>query len=153
MIIIVLDQFLKYIVSYNMDFFESIRVIPNFFHITYVTNTGAAFSMFQNGRWFFVILGIIAVIAIIRYIYLENKIRKSEALAYALLIGGITGNLIDRVVFGYVIDFFDFYILGYDAPIFNIADTSIVIGAVIIIYNIVFIGDKDENNNGRRRVK
>jgi signal peptidase II len=132
-----------------MKVLDSIKVIPNFFYITFVKNEGAAFSILQNGRWFFIVLSILALIAILNYIRVDNKILKFEAFSYALVIGGIVGNLIDRIVHGSVIDYLAFYLFGLDAPVFNVADSAMVIGVIMIIYNLVIKGDKNEISKRR----
>jgi signal peptidase II len=136
-----------------MELFKSIKVINNFFYITYVQNEGAAFGIFKNARWFFIVLAVLAVLSIIRYIVIEKKVYKDEIISYSLLIGGIIGNLIDRIVYGYVIDYADFYIFGYNFPVFNIADACMVIGFILILYNLIVKGDRHEVNNSRRRSK
>jgi signal peptidase II len=136
-----------------MELFKSIKVINNFFYITYVQNEGAAFGIFKNAKWFFILLAVLAVLSIIRYIVIEKKVYKDEIISYSLLIGGIIGNLIDRIVYGYVIDYADFYIFGYNFPVFNIADACMVIGFILILYNLIVKGDRHEVNNSRRRSK
>jgi signal peptidase II len=134
-----------------MEVFKSIKVIDNFFYITYVQNEGAAFGILKNSRWIFIALAIIAVIAIIRYIMSDKKIFMDETISYSLILGGIIGNLIDRILFGYVIDYADFYIFGYNFPIFNVADSCMVIGFIIVMYNLIIRGDRHEIDNSRRR--
>lgn len=108
---------------------ESIIIIPNFFNITYVINDGAAFSILKGKRILFIFLAII-LLGYIFYLMKNNKLTKWY---YTLLIGGILGNLFDRIVYGYVIDFLDFQIFNYKAPIFNLADTFIVISIFLIL--------------------
>lgn len=150
LITIVLDQIVKYLVTSSMELFKSIKVINNFFYITYVQNEGAAFGIMKNSRWIFITLAIIAIIAMVRYILVDKKIFMDEAISYALILGGIIGNLIDRIIFGYVIDYADFYIFGYNFPVFNIADACMVIGFIIVVYNLIFRGDRHEIDNSRR---
>lgn len=150
LVVVVLDQIIKMVVSSNMEVFKSIKVIPNFFYITYVRNEGAAFGILQNGRWFFIVLGLIAVISIIKYIIVDRKIYIDEAFSYGLVLGGIIGNLIDRLFLGYVVDYLDFYIFKYNFAVFNIADTSMVIGVIIIMYNLIIKGDRHEINISRK---
>lgn len=148
--LIFIDQILKYLVINNLEEFNSIRVIPNFFHLTFIKNEGAAFSILSGGRWFFIGIGLIALIFLIRYICLDKKICKLDIISYSLVLSGIIGNLIDRICYGSVIDYLDFYLFNYDAPIFNFADMCIVIGGIIIIYTLVVKGDNDENNYSRK---
>lgn len=144
-IFIFIDQIIKYFIINSMNLYQSIKVIPNFFDITYVKNSGAAFSIFEGGRIFFIILAIIAIILLIRFIFLDTKISKIDCISYSLVLSGITGNLIDRIVCGSVIDYMHFYIPFYDFPIFNFADMCIVIGMFMIIYILIVKGDSDEN--------
>jgi len=146
----IIDQIIKYLVVINLKFTESIKIISNFFYITYIRNAGAAFGMFQNGGTLLIILSIIAIIGLIKYIIEDKNITKTEAISYSFVFGGILGNLIDRIVNGYVIDYLDFYIFGYDYPIFNFADILIVIGFGIILINLFIKGDYNETNKRRR---
>lgn len=148
--LIIMDQIVKYIVATNLNLLESIRVIKNFLYITYVQNDGAAFGILQNGRWGFIVLGMFAIYFIIRYILAIKEISKFDFVSYSFIIAGIIGNLIDRILFGYVIDYIDIYILGYNFPVFNIADMLIVIGFILVMYKEV-VGVKNENNNSRRK--
>lgn len=144
-ILIFIDQLLKYIVSNSINLYDSIKIIPNFFDITYVKNSGAAFSILEGGRLFFIILAIISLIILIRFIFLDTKISRYDCISYSLVLSGITGNLIDRIVYGSVIDYIHFHLPFYDMPIFNFADMCIVVGIIMIIYILVVKGDKDEN--------
>ena len=93
---------------------------------------------------------IIAIIYLIKYIMSDSNITKVDLIAYSLVISGIIGNLIDRIIYGYVIDYIHFYISSYSFAIFNFADMCIVIGAIIIIYILFIKGDSYENNNSRK---
>lgn len=148
-LLIIIDQGIKYVVVSNLNVLDSISVIPNFLNITYVTNSGGAFSILSGNRYFFIILGIIAIIYLVRYIMSDSNITKVDLIAYSLVISGIIGNLIDRIIYGYVIDYIHFYISSYSFAIFNFADMCIVIGA-IIIYILFIKGDSYENNNSRK---
>lgn len=146
----VLDQIIKYLIVSNLNLAEDIEVINNFFYITYIKNSGAAFGILQNGGIIFIILSIVALIGLIRFIIVDKNITKLESISYSLVFAGILGNLIDRVFNGYIVDYLDFYIFGYNFPVFNLADMCIVIGFMIIIYNMFITkGDANENNNGR----
>ncbi len=117
---------------------ESFTIIKDFFYITYAENTGAAFSMLRGQRWLFVFLAVIVSGFIIYYI-VKHKPKTIELISLQLILAGAIGNAIDRVVYGYVIDFLDFYIFGYDFPIFNIADSCITVGATLFIVNELFL--------------
>ncbi len=135
--IVIVDQLLKFLVINTLKLTESIAVINNFFYITYIQNEGAAWGIFYGHRWFLIIISLIALYAIIKYFLLDIIITKAELIGYSLLLGGITGNLIDRISHGYVIDYADFYILGYNYPVFNLADASIVVGSIIVISTLI----------------
>lgn len=133
-IVLFFDQFSKYLVLQRMDFQETFPVIENIFHITLITNPGAAFGMMEHRIAFFVAITLVVVaviVAFLLYLPAENKMLK---IGLALQLGGAMGNLVDRLRFGYVVDFFDFLIW----PIFNIADIAIVVGLFFIGYDMIF---------------
>lgn len=142
LILIVIDQLIKCIVSTNMSLNTSIILIKDFLNITYVRNIGAAFSILEGNRIFLIAVTLIALIGI--YLLIKNKtFKKIETIIYTLIISGIIGNLIDRIIFGYVIDYVDFKLLGYNMPVFNLADSLIVIGCVLLLI-ITVKEDKNE---------
>lgn len=131
--VVILDQFSKYIVVENMALGESILIIEEVFHLTYILNPGAAFGMFAHNRLFFIAIAVI-VIGIIIWARREILASPWEVKAgCGLFLGGAIGNLIDRARQGLVIDFFDFRIW----PVFNIADIAICIGVGLIIWNLL----------------
>lgn len=131
--VVILDQFSKYIVVENMVLGESIPIIEEVFHLTYILNPGAAFGMFAHNRLFFIAIAIV-VIGIIIWARREILASPWEVKAgCGLFLGGAIGNLIDRARQGLVIDFFDFRIW----PVFNIADIAICIGVGLIIWNLL----------------
>lgn len=131
--VVILDQFSKYIVVENMALGESIPIIEEVFHLTYILNPGAAFGMFAHNRLFFIAIAVV-VIGIIIWARREILASPWEVKAgCGLFLGGAIGNLIDRARQGLVIDFFDFRIW----PIFNIADIAICIGVGLIIWNLL----------------
>lgn len=121
----------KWIVMNEMNLYQSIVLIPCF-ALTYVHNTGAAFSLFSGQRWMLVLIAAAISLAILVMIY-RNPQRKGENIAFALILGGALGNLFDRIYHGYVIDFFDFYIGNWHYPIFNVADCAICLGFVLFL--------------------
>ena len=150
-IVFIIDQLSKLLASsYLIN--NSINIFDNFFNLKYATNTGAAWSILSGHQ---IILSIISI-ALIIVIFMFKKNFKSNVrndIAFSLLYGGICGNLIDRVIHGYVIDFLDFKIFSYDYPIFNIADIAIVLGIILIIIAIFKGEDKNANNKWRRKYK
>lgn len=142
-IIFIIDQISKVIISSYIGLNSSVRIIKNFFYLTYTNNTGASFGILKNSRVLLIVLSIIALVILLRYIS-TFKETKYNILGLGFLMGGIIGNLLDRVLFGYVRDFLNFYIMGYDFPVFNIADIFIVLGVFILIISIL----KGEDSNG-----
>lgn len=128
----IIDLISKQIVSHFLILNKSIKVIDNFFYLTFTKNTGAAWSILQDERLTLLILTVIVLYIIHKSLKKEN-LSKIEHISYGMLLGGILGNFFDRLIYGSVIDFFDFYILGYNYPIFNLADCFIVIGIILII--------------------
>lgn len=140
--IILFDQIVKRIVSLNMKAGETIPIVQNAFHITYILNPGAAFGILENERVFFIIAGFL-VLAL--GVYLLPKLKKQEKLirfGSIFLLAGAVGNLIDRIRNGLVIDFIDFRVW----PVFNIADIAICSGTFFIIYSV--IKSKEDRING-----
>lgn len=139
-LIIVLDQLTKYGAVKFLKNSKPIMIIKDFLYFSYVENSGAAFGILQNKRTFFVLITSIVIIIIlfflIRNFYYLNK---SMKVSLIMLIAGAIGNLIDRIRFGYVVDFISFHFKGgYEFPVFNIADSFIVISTIFIIYMVFF---------------
>jgi len=132
-VILSLDQLSKFIVTSNVSYFQPVPVIKNFFYISLVHNRGAAFGILKNQTPLFIFTSILAIILIILNLK-SGKNGKSYSIFLSLILAGALGNLIDRVFFGYVIDFLDFRIW----PVFNVADSAITIGAVLLAWNILF---------------
>ena len=140
---IVLDQGSKLIIDSSMQLYQSIPILP-FFKITYVHNTGAAFSFLSEAggwqRWFFA--GLALGISIIIAVWL-SRLQKHEtllAIALSLVLGGAVGNLIDRLAYGYVIDFLDVYYGVWHWPAFNIADSAITLGVALMLLESFGLG-------------
>ena len=133
----IVDQIIKIVISSKMIINQTIVVTKNFFSLTLVHNTGAAFSILENNTILLVIIGIIAIIGLIIYIKKLEIIEYIDVYVYALLIGGIIGNLIDRIVHGYVIDYLSFKFGGFYFPIFNFADICIVVAFIIYLIQVI----------------
>ena len=132
-LIVIIDQLIKIIVANNMILNSSIQIINDFFSITYVQNLGAAFSILTGNRIFLIFIAVISLIVIYKFFIKNIKLNKLDIFTYSLLFGGIIGNLLDRLIRGYVIDYLDFSFFGYDFPIFNLADIVIVISAFVLV--------------------
>lgn len=144
-IVFIIDQVSKAIISTYLKLNQSISIIEDFFYIRYIKNTGASWGILENSRLFLIIVSIIAFIILLRYSY-SFKRTKLNRYGFGFLIGGILGNLSDRILHGYVKDFIDFIIFNYDFPVFNIADIFIVIGTLLLIISIL----KGEDSNGSK---
>lgn len=136
LVCLIIDQVTKQWVAGTFEYHETLVVLP-IFNITYVHNLGAAFSFLadQGGwqRWFFTAIAAIASIVFIIWLAKTSKTQTLLSIAFALMLSGAMGNLIDRVLFGYVIDFIDFHWSGNHFPAFNVADSMIFIGAALMI--------------------
>lgn len=137
-IVIILDQWSKWQVTHKMRLHESIPIIPDVFHLTYIRNSGAAFGILAGShagfRMIFFGLTSVVALALLGTIYARLSARDWLGQAsVAAIFGGALGNLIDRVHFGEVIDFLDFSVQGYHWPAFNIADTAITLGVALLI--------------------
>lgn len=146
---VIIDQLIKMVIVNRMSIYETIKIIDNFFNITYVQNKGAAWSILTGQTFLLSAFAIFIIILLNVFIFKQEKICKIEMLCYGLLLGGIIGNLIDRIFLGYVIDFLDFKILGYDFPIFNVADILICISAFMLIILTFIKGDKNEISSNK----
>ena len=133
LIFIIIDFVIKFVIDKCMNVYDTIRVIPNFFSIMYVRNTGAAFSIMENNRVLFIVIGIISIYLIWRFLIKDKDLNKYYVVIYSMLIAGIIGNMIDRIIYGYVIDYVSFNIIGYSFPIFNLADIFIVVSVIMLI--------------------
>ncbi|WP_455682113.1 signal peptidase II [Thomasclavelia sp.] len=132
------DQFTKHLVSSSMQLGQSQEIIDNLFYFTYAHNTGVAWGMLAGHLWLFIIVALVSAVLMIVFF---KRTRKEEVLTrfgLVLTFAGMIGNLIDRMVLGYVRDFIDVIILNYNFPIFNIADMAVVIGVALIIIEIIF---------------
>jgi len=136
--IIVFDQLAKYIAVQSLSLNHPVCVIKGIFFLTLVHNRGAAFGILKNQVPLFIITSAIAVLLIYSELK-SNRHRKAYSIALSLILAGALGNLIDRVIFGYVIDFLDFHFW----PVFNVADSAITVGALILGWTLIFKKEKD----------
>ena len=150
-IVLVLDLGSKMWVMGHFQLGESMPLIP-FFNLTYAHNPGAAFSFLADKdgwqRRFFAGIALAIVIALLVLMYRSSAAQRLNNIAFAMIIGGALGNLFDRMVHGFVIDFIDFYVNDWHYPIFNLADSFICVGAVLVILE-GFIASKDKTANNK----
>lgn len=135
-LVLLLDQMSKRIVDVSMHLYQTIELLP-YFQLTYLRNQGAAFSFLSQAggwqRWFFITLSTVASIGIGYWLKSLPKSKSFEASAWALVLGGALGNLIDRSLYGYVIDFIDVFYKEWHWPAFNIADSAITVGVILLL--------------------
>ena len=144
LVCVLVDQIIKLIISGTMGLGGSISIIPDFFSVSYVENDGAAWSIFSGNRIFLILISVFALILIYSYFFKIKNIKTVEFISYSVLIGGIIGNLWDRLKYGKVIDYLDFKIFGYNFPVFNFADICIVISVILLLIDALI--DKGEGN-------
>lgn len=138
-LVFIADQLSKYLIVNSFSLYESRVVIPDFFNLVYVTNTGAAFSLFASidsplVHYFFVIVKIAACIGLTVAAIIMRTQRLLYRISFALISAGALGNVSDRLRHGAVVDFLDFYLGSYHWPAFNVADSSICIGVALLVY-------------------
>lgn len=137
-IIVIIDQITKFLTVQNIPLGESIEVIPGIFSLTYIQNTGAAWSILEGQMAFFYVVTIIVVIMLVYFLHKEAKGEPLFALSISFILGGALGNFIDRLHLQYVIDMFQLDFITF--PIFNIADSALTIGVIIMLVYVI----KDE---------
>ncbi|WP_294906684.1 signal peptidase II [uncultured Ruminococcus sp.] len=137
-VLVIIDQIIKYFVSAYLQPVGSVSVIDNIFSLTYVENKGVAFGMFSDMRWIFVALTSILLVIIIFYMFKKRPKGKFFYVCAALIIGGGIGNLIDRIFYGYVIDYLS---LSFFPPVCNFADYCITAGTIMLVIYLLFFSD------------
>ena len=143
-IALIIDQIIKFICIHYLK--DNLIIIPGFLSLTYAENSGVAFSLLSGNKILIILISLILIFLLLYYIYNDyiklNKKSKYKEILYGLLLGGILGNLIDRIIHGVVIDYVSLNIFGYRFPIFNLADTFITITVILIFINYIL-----ENKN------
>jgi len=136
LVVFLLDQFSKWWVVKEFQLYESIQLIPSL-NFTYVHNTGAAFSFLSSAggwqRWFFVVASLIAIVFLLFWLKRLLVSERWLAITLSLILGGAVGNLFDRIAYGYVVDFIDVYYQSWHWPVFNLADSAISVGVVMLL--------------------
>jgi signal peptidase II len=141
--VLLVDRASKWLVATNITLHDSLIVLPGFFRLTHVQNTGAAFGLFADSgsEWKIAILVMFSVLALVvvsALLWKNSHSMTTTGVGLALILGGALGNLWDRLISGHVVDFFDFYVGSYHWPAFNVADSAIVIGALLLVAEILF---------------
>jgi signal peptidase II len=142
--VLVLDRVTKWIVAGRLGLHDGITVVPNFFRIVHVENTGAAFGLFSEPpyEWklaLLIVFSLLALIVVTVLLWKNSHIVSATGTALSLILGGALGNLWDRMIAGHVTDFLEFHVGTYYWPSFNVADSAIVIGALLLVADILFV--------------
>ncbi|HUI83423.1 MAG TPA: signal peptidase II [Candidatus Binatia bacterium] len=148
-IVLLLDRIAKWAVASNIPLQGSVVVMPGFFRLYHVQNTGAAFGLFaeSSAQWkvgALVTFSVLALVIVSALLWKNGHSLSTTTIGLSLILGGAMGNLWDRMFTGYVIDFLDFYVGSYHWPAFNVADGAIVVGAVLLVSEIVFAKSANE---------
>ncbi len=141
--VLCLDRATKWVIAKNLALHGAIQVIPNFFRITHVENRGAAFGLFADSpsQWkiaMLVLFSVVALVIVSTLLWRNSHTMSTTGVGLSLILGGALGNLWDRLLSGRVVDFLLFYIGQYQWPAFNVADSAIVIGAGLLVFEILF---------------
>jgi signal peptidase II len=142
-LVVVVDQVAKWLVARSIALHDSTVIIPGFFRLTHVQNRGAAFGLFSESpsEWkvaVLILFSLIALVVVSALLWKNSHALTTTGVGLALILGGALGNLWDRLVNGHVVDFLDFYVGTYHWPAFNVADSAIVIGALLLVAEILF---------------
>lgn len=152
LVILLLDQWTKYEVQQRLHLRQTVEVIPGFFHLTHIRNTGGAFGIFGGekggiGSLFFVVVSLIAIGSILFFFLKVKEDEKTLSLTLSLVLSGAIGNLIDRLMYGEVVDFLDFHLFSYHWPAFNIADSAITLGIGLMALELLILDKKRRKGN------
>jgi len=152
LLVVILDRWTKHLVATRIMMYRHIQIIPGFFQLTHTENTGAAFSLFANSpsHWktaLLIAFSVVAMIVVSVLLWKQSRALTMTGIALSLILGGAVGNLWDRVASGRVVDFLLFYIKQYQWPVFNLADSAIVVGASLLVIEILFSRPKPSGLN------
>lgn len=142
--VIFLDQITKWLTVIFLDLYESFPLIKGVFHFTYVQNTGAAFGILKDHRWVFLVISAVAMVVLSYMLWKNRHGSKLLCVALSFIIGGGIGNMIDRCLLGYVIDFLDFTLINF--AVFNVADSFVCVGVGLFILELIFEMKKEMTN-------
>ncbi len=143
LLVVIIDYIIKILVINNLKPISSLEIIPGLFSLNYVENKGAAFGMLANARWIFIVFTIAVIIFLIIFLFWKKPTSKLLNVAFILIIGGGIGNLIDRIFYGYVVDYLS---ISFFPPVCNFADYCVTIGAFLLVIYLIFITDYTKKN-------
>mgnify|MGYP004493385635 FL=1 len=144
--VVLLDQGTKLLVIHNIAPTDTISVLPRILNLVYVKNTGAAFSILSGKTFFLSLISLAVCVGIVWYLIKNRPENKLMLLSVSLVLGGAVGNLIDRMLRGSVVDFFE--VIFVDFPVFNVADIAITVGAVLLMIYVLFF-DREKKSSGK----
>ncbi len=145
-LVVAADRFTKWLVATRLEVGGQVRIIPHVFGISHVENPGAAFSLFNDSsspgrvRWMLLLFSLLAAVVVLVALLKMGRRVSATSLGLALILGGALGNAYDRMRFGYVIDFLEVHIIHYHWPDFNVADSAIVVGGILLVFDALFSG-------------
>lgn len=150
--VVILDRWTKQLVAARIVMYRHIQIIPGFFRLTHTENPGAAFSLFADSpaHWrtgMLIAFSLIAMVVVVVLLWKQPRPLNLTGIALSLILGGAVGNLWDRMVSGRVVDFLLFYYKQYQWPVFNLADSAIVVGAALLVIEILFSHPKPQVQN------
>jgi signal peptidase II len=148
LVIVALDRWTKHLAATRIGLYQHVTVIPGFFRLTHTENTGAAFSLFADSpshlkTGLLIAFSAVAMVVVAVLLWKQARALTTTGIALSLILGGAAGNLWDRVLHGRVVDFLLFYVKQYQWPVFNLADSSIVVGACLLVIEILFAPSKN----------
>lgn len=148
--VIIFDQLTKWLIVVNMELGESIPVIDGFFWITSHRNSGAAWGILQGQMWFFYIITVLFIAFSVYYIQKYAKENKLLGISLGIILGGAIGNFIDRLFRKEVVDFLDFDIFSYNFPIFNVADSALTVGVILVLIVTILDERKEKRKESKK---
>ena len=144
-----LDQITKYLTIFFLKPIDTLPIIRDVIHLTYVENTGAAFGMMKDSRWIFMVTSTVAIVGILVYMFWKRPQNKLLCTALSFIVGGGIGNMIDRTLLGYVVDMIDFRLINF--AVFNVADSFVCVGAGLMILYLILdmVNESKAEKNAR----
>lgn len=144
-LVAVIDYIIKIAVLNNLKPIKTLEIIPNLFSLTYVENKGAAFGMLSNARWVFIAFTIIVILLMIIFLFWKKPTSKILNASLILIIGGGLGNLVDRIFYGFVVDYLS---VSFFPPVCNFADYCVTVGAVLLVVYLLLFSDTIKKSKG-----
>lgn len=145
-VLVCIDQITKIMITNHFELFQIKTIIEGFFHITYVQNTGAAWSILNNMTFLLTLVSVVVCIFLIYWLYKHPTESTYTRLLVCLILSGAFGNMIDRIAYGYVVDFLSFNLFGYPFPVFNVADMYLSCGVVLLLI-VTYLKEKQDGTN------